>query len=102
MEERQQRRFEADLEATVGALFRRWPALCGFSVREALALSPDPHAVGRVSELYVTEVSVYPQRDLDPPRALCNEIVSALVTLLDECPEVCELLSERTFARVFH
>jgi len=100
--EREQCRFEADLEAAVGTLFRRWPALCGFAVRERLLPARDRHAAARMSELFVTEISVYPQRDLNPPRALCSEIVSALATLLDECPEVCELLRERTFARVFH
>lgn len=98
----QQRRLEADLEAAVGTLFRRWPALCGFAVHERLLPSRDRHAAVRTSELYVTEISVYPQRDLHPPRALWNEIVSVLATLLDECPEACELMRERSFARVFH
>jgi hypothetical protein len=100
--ERQQSRFEADLEGAVGTLFRRWPVLCGFAVRERLLPAPDRHAAARASELFVTEISVYPQRDLNPPQALCSDIVSALATLLDECPEVCELLRGRTFARVFH
>jgi hypothetical protein len=63
IEDLQRSRFEADLEASINALFCRCPALCGFTVRE---------------------------------------IVAALVQLLDECPEACELLRERTFARVFH
>ena len=54
IEDLQRSRFEADLEASINALFCRCPALCGF---------------------FVTE---------------------------DECPEACELLRERTFARVFH
>jgi hypothetical protein len=55
-----------------------------------------------VSELFVTEVSVYPLSGPAAPGELCGEIVAALVELLDECPEACELLRERTFARVFH
>lgn len=59
---------------------------------------PDGLALQHVSELFVTEVSLYP---LSGPAAP-GEIVAALVELLDECPEARELLRERTFARVFH
>lgn len=88
VEDRQRSRFEADLEASVGALFRRCPTLCGFTVQGS-------------SELFVTEVSAYP---CSPRvrRELCNEIVAALLPLIDECPAACELLPGRTFARVFH
>jgi hypothetical protein len=101
LEEMQDRRIEADLEATINALFRRCPTLWGFSVRETTDLPPDRYA-RKVSALSLTEVSVYPLCGLDPPPELCSEIVSALVELLDECPGVCELLPGRTFARVFH
>jgi hypothetical protein len=83
-------RFEADLAARVNALFRRWPTLCGFSIGKA------------VSELFVTEVSVYPLSGLRAPDELCLEIATALAELIDERPEAGELLDERTFARVFH
>lgn len=102
MEELQQRRFEADLEATINALFRRCPTLCGFSVHEAAHLPRHRLSLQHVSELFITEVSVYPMRDLTAHAELCNEIVAALVNLLDECPEAGELLRARTFARVFH
>ena len=89
MEQLRHHRLELDLESTLDALFRRCPTLCGFSVRD----------VGR---LVVTEVSVYPFHDLHAPPELCHEIVAALADLIDESPEVGELLSERTFARVLH
>ena len=81
IEDLQRSRFEADLEAGINALFCRCPALCGFTVRDAANLSRDGLAFQHVSELFVTEVSVYP---LSGPAA----------------PG--ELLRERTFARVFH
>jgi hypothetical protein len=102
VEDLQHGRFEADLEASINALFCRCPTLCGFSVRDAANLSRDRLARQHVSELFVTEVSVYPWSGLEAPGELCNEIVAALVELIDERPEVCELLRERTFARVFH
>jgi hypothetical protein len=79
-------RFETDLAARVHALFRRWPTLCGFAVHE----------------LFVTDVSVYPLSGLRAPEELCLEIVAALMEFIEERPEACELLRERTFARVFH
>ena len=102
IEELQHRRLEADLDATLNALFRRCPTLCGFSVRDAAELSPAPLALQHRSELFVTEVSVYPMRDLHPPAELCDEIVATLAELMDECPEACALLCDRTFARVLH
>jgi len=89
LEQLRHHRLEADLGSTIDALFRRCPTLCGFSVRD----------MGR---LVLHEVSVYPQRDLYPPAELCSEIVETLVALLEESPEVCELMRERTFARIFH
>jgi len=102
VEERRYRMFEADLEATVDALFRRCPALCGFSVRDAADLPRNRSTLQHGNELFVTEVSVYPMRDLNVPPELCLEIVSTLAELLDECPEVGALLRDRTFARIVH
>src|SRR5688500_13782904 len=38
IEDLQRRRFEADLKASINALFRRCPTLCGFTVRDAANL----------------------------------------------------------------
>lgn len=83
--------FEADFEDSIEALFRRCPALCGFAVGDTAA-----------EALLVTEVSVDPMRRLDRPDELGLHIATTLAALIDECPEACELLRERTFARVFH
>jgi len=76
------------LEASISALFRRCPALCGFTVEH-------------LSELFVSEVTIHPSGAV-PHRELRGEIVAALAALIEECPEAGELLRERTFARVFH
>ena len=101
-EDQRHGRLQADLEARVGALFRRCPTLCGFSVRDTEGLARDGIALDHASELYVTEVSVYPLSGLEAPREICTEIAKALVQLIDERPEACGLLRERAFARVFH
>jgi len=79
---------EERLEASVKAIFRRCPALCGFAVEHQ-------------TELFVSEVTIHPS-GAAPHRELRGEIVAALAALIEECPEAGELLRERTFARVFH
>ena len=98
----QRNRSEADLEVCLETLFSRCPSLCGFSVREAAYLEWDGSELRRVQRLLVTEVSVYPCSFLEPPPELCDEIVTQLAQLIDECPQASELLGERTFARAFH
>jgi hypothetical protein len=82
-------RSKAQLEATTDALFRRCPGLCGFTVQ---------HAGG----LLVSEITLDPTGGSEKRGDVCAEIVTALVELIDECPEARELLLERTFARTLH
>jgi len=77
------------LEASIDSLFRRCPALCGFTVQHSGAL-------------FVSEITVNPFAGWPAPDELTYQIVTALGELIDECPEASELLRERTFARVFH
>ena len=77
------------LEASIDSLFRRCPALCGFTVQHSGAL-------------FVSEITVNPFAGCPAPGELTYEIEAALDELIDECPEAGELLRERTFARVFH
>ena len=72
IEDLRQSRFEADLEARINGLFRRCPALCGFAVRDAAHLSRDGLPLDHASELFLSEVSVYPFNDLRAPEALCT------------------------------
>jgi len=81
--------FEADLEAGIGALFRRHPTLCGFTVQD-------------VSELFLSELSVYPPNGPEARGYLQRDILTTLARLIDECPETRALLRERTFARIVH
>lgn len=80
---------QEQIEASVNSLFRRCPALCGFTVRHA-------------SGLFVSEITVDPFAGRLAPGELTCEIETALGELIDECPEAGELLRERTFARTFH
>jgi len=100
--EEQQQRVEADLEAATSAIFRRCPTLCGFAVRDAAILCRDRHALQDPADLFVTEISVFPLSGLTAPEEICNEIVATLLELIADSPETCELLRERSFARVFH
>jgi len=98
----QYKHIEADLEAGVSELFRRCPTLCGFSVRDQAGLIRDGIPLEHASDLYITEVSVYPMIGLEAPRDVCVEIAKVLIELIDERPEASSLLRERAYARVFH
>jgi len=76
------------VEARVSALFRRRPALCGFTVWHS-------------DELFVSEVTVNPA-GRQVPAELAVEIMATLGELIDESPEAGALLHGRTFARAFH
>jgi hypothetical protein len=102
IEELRHLRLEADLGAILDALFHRCPTLCGFSVRDEVEIPLGELALREESRLFVTDVSVFPMRDLHPPAEVCSEIVATLVDLMDECPDAGALLRERAFAREFH
>ena len=68
-------------------LFQRYPALCGFSVKEDLSFS---------------NVACHPALVGDEAQILCEEISAALSELVEERPEAAELLRGRTLARMFH
>ncbi len=101
-EDRVRSRFEADLEARTRALFRRWPTLCGFSVRNAASFLREGMDARDAGDVFVTEVSVYPCIDLKAPVEICSEIAALIDALMEECPEDCKLIRERTFARTLH
>jgi len=77
------------LEASINSLFRRYPALCGFTVQEA-------------SGLYIGEITINPLAGPQGHEELHGEIAAALGALLDDYPGAGKLLRERTFARVLH
>ena len=95
-------RVEADLMAATSAIFRRCPTLCGFAVRDVAILRRGRHALQDPGGLFVTEISVFPLSGLTAPEEICHEIVATLLALIADTPETCELLRERSFARVFH
>lgn len=76
-----------EVSNTVEALFRRHPALCGFSVRDDLSFS---------------NVSCHPALHGAQASELIDEITEALHDLLEERPEAADVLRGRTLARVFH
>jgi hypothetical protein len=73
----------------MGALFRRWPALCGFTVQQS-------------SGFFIGDVTLDAPGNWAPSCALMDDIAAALTELIDECPDAGELLCQRTFARAFH
>ena len=76
-----------EVQDLVNMVFQRYPTLCGFSVREDMSFS---------------NLACYPALGGDEAELLCEELSAALAELLDERPEIAELLRGRTLARTFH
>ena len=95
-------RHEADLGASINALFVRCPRLHGFAVRDAVPAAGHGFPLQRAGGLVVTDLSIYPACDLDTAITHLGRIEAALTKLIDECPEARELVCGRTFARVWH
>ena len=79
-------RVDAVIDGRIGALFRRVPVLCGFSVQADLA---------------PTEVTVCSWPGYIAGEALYDDIIATLAILVEERPDAAELLRGRTFARHF-
>jgi hypothetical protein len=77
-------RVEAVIDGRIGALFRRIPMLCGFSVQ---------------ADLQPAEVSVHSWPGYVASEDLYSDIVAALADAIAERPDAAELLRGRTFAR---
>ena len=75
------------VEDLMGTLFQRYPALCGFLVKEDLSFS---------------NVSCHPALPGAQAQELIEEISATLHALAEEQPEAADLLRGRTLARVFH
>jgi hypothetical protein len=90
-----------DLAACVAMIFEQYPALCGFTVQPYTTLTPDRAMVRLERGLYFADVALSPP-GYRPTQAFCDEIASMLRELIDEQPEVLDLLPGRTFARTSH
>ena len=84
----QRQRLEADVAARIAVLFREWPELAGFTVKEE---SPVPGNV----------VCDGPLGDAQAD-AMVGALTRMMLELVDEEPEAPALLLGRTFARVLH
>lgn len=85
----------ADLQRSLRPLFERWPALCGFSVKELRTL---PNA----REIVFRDVAIQPWAGLQPSAELLDDLATSLLALIDERPEAGELLPGHTFAPAIH
>jgi hypothetical protein len=92
----------ADLAARVAAIFEQYPALGGFSVQERSMVTKDRAMVQLEGELCLADVSVVTLPAPQATQEFCDQIAYILLELMDEQPDVLELLSGRTFARTFH
>jgi hypothetical protein len=80
-------RLHAELEASLEALFRDSPVLCGFTLD---------------SEFFLADVTCYCTLEGASMERLCDHISQMLDRLVSAQPEALELLRGRSFARNLH
>ena len=95
-------RLESDLAARMEMLFRRCPALHGFSVQQGSSVSRERVAQDLQAGLFLADVVWHQPLNGEQAATLVEEISQELLELVDEQPEAAELLRGRTFARMFH
>ena len=76
-----------EVNDVMSTLFQRYPALCGFSVKDDLSFS---------------HIACHPALVGEEAQILCVEISATLHELVETCPEAADLLRGRTLARTFH
>ena len=92
----------AALAARVAAIFEQYPMLSGFSVQERSTLTTDRAMVQLQGGLCLADVAVITPPGFRVTQELCSQIAQMLLELMDEQPEVFNLLPGRTFARTLH
>lgn len=90
------------LPAPIESLFRRYPALSGFSVRGLEEVPDSCSRTGEDGELFVADIGISPLLGSELYGEIFHDIAATLSDLLAEQPE-CEVeLRGRTFARCLH
>jgi len=95
-------RLESDLAARMEMLFRRCPALHGFSVQHGSSVSRERIAHDLQGGLFLADVAWHQPLNGDQAATLVDEILEALLELVEEQPGATALLRGRTFARTLH
>jgi len=95
-------RLESDLAARMEMLFRRCPALHGFSVQQGSSVTRERVALDLQAGLFLADVVWHQPLNGDQAATLVEEISQELLELVEERPEATALLCGRTFARVLH
>ncbi len=90
---------EADLAARIETLFRRCPSLYGFSVQEGSKVKRERAADQLNADLYLADLACHPLLDEEHCAEVCEVVSHTLLELVDERPEMVEIISGRTFAR---
>jgi hypothetical protein len=98
----QSRNVATDLAACVAMIFDKYPILSGFTVQPLDTLTSDRAKVRLQHGLYLADVAANSPPGFRATQEFCNQIAEMLRHLMEEQPEVIDLLRSRTFARTLH
>jgi hypothetical protein len=93
-------RLESDVAVRMETLFRRCPALHGFTVQPEAGVTRERVVLGLQNDLYLADVVWHQPLNGEQAASLVGEISQALLELVDERPEASALLRGRTFVRI--
>jgi hypothetical protein len=93
---------EQDLQARMGKLFERCPALHGFTVLDRSLVPGGTRVAALERGLFVAGIGIYPEPAPEACERIYDEISVALLDFMLKRPEAREVLRGRTFARAFH
>jgi len=95
-------RLESDLADRMASLFRRCPALHGFSVQPGSSVSGERVVQNLQEGLFLADVVWHQSLNGEQAASMVDEISQALTELVEERPEATALLRGRTFARILN
>lgn len=93
---------EGEVEARLRVVFGRRPELHRFVIQDKAGLADHIDRANLVGELFITQITLYPQRGTQQYDEVYADIARAITQVVAERPEVLRLLPGKTFVRALH
>lgn len=93
---------EGEVEARLRAVFKRRPELHRFVIQDKAGLADDTDRADLVGELFITQITLYPQRGTRQYDEVYADIARAITRVVADRPEALRLLRGKAFVRALH